>query len=246
MTTMPTTTNKNCVALPVIVVGAGISGAATAYELRQHGCNVRVLEAAHIAGGRTRVIDDSPFPFIWIHGTHNNPITNALIRFGFQDHIRYSGGDSSFIGNSSAAFWFTYDANNNGTVQEVAVEEVDETFDLIDEYYYALGEDIEGYFANNVPDVAAGPREFDIPVALGERTGEYLVDFFNNMTDRQSHLVDYLLRFAYDDDWGLSRNAWSFYHADQWWMNDYGIGDYEDGTFSEDSMAGCAPDHNTE
>lgn len=38
--------------LHVVVIGAGISGLVTAYELERAGCKVTVLEAAHRAGGR--------------------------------------------------------------------------------------------------------------------------------------------------------------------------------------------------
>ncbi|MGB8419126.1 FAD-dependent oxidoreductase, partial [Paraburkholderia sp.] len=55
----------------VVVIGAGIVGAACAYELASHGLDVLVVERAGVGGGVTAagmghlvVMDDSPAEFV--------------------------------------------------------------------------------------------------------------------------------------------------------------------------------------
>ena len=61
----------------VVVVGAGMAGISAGRRLREHGCDVVVLEAAGEIGGRTRVDRTlgGPLPLgaMWAHGADGNP-----------------------------------------------------------------------------------------------------------------------------------------------------------------------------
>ena len=45
----------------VIIIGAGMSGIAAAYELAQSGHNVTILESQHRVGGRVKTVGESHF-----------------------------------------------------------------------------------------------------------------------------------------------------------------------------------------
>lgn len=74
----------------VLVIGAGIAGLAAARQLRQHGLQVRVLEAKSTAGGRIhgRQVDGDHYELgaSWIHGGDNNPVAEILRKQGAQLH----------------------------------------------------------------------------------------------------------------------------------------------------------------
>lgn len=63
----------------VIIIGAGISGLASAKKLKENGFNVIVLEAQDKVGGRLRTNRSLGVAFdegaSWIHGVNKNPIT---------------------------------------------------------------------------------------------------------------------------------------------------------------------------
>jgi len=62
----------------IVVIGAGISGLAAAYTLKNAGYEVIILEARDRIGGRIKTIDFNGFKMdtgaSWIHGTTNNPL----------------------------------------------------------------------------------------------------------------------------------------------------------------------------
>jgi len=86
-TTQPSTTLSPSTTPPsVIVIGAGISGAAAAQSLVSKGYNVTVLEARTRIGGRTWT-DNSTLSIPidlgaqWIHGNVGNPITALATKY---------------------------------------------------------------------------------------------------------------------------------------------------------------------
>lgn len=72
----------------VIVIGAGISGLATAKKLKEEGFKVTVLESQDRIGGRLRTNRSLGFAFDeganWIHGTKNNPLKDLANDAGMQ------------------------------------------------------------------------------------------------------------------------------------------------------------------
>lgn len=70
----------------IIVIGAGISGLATAKTLKEAGFNVIVLEAQDRVGGRLRTNRSLGVAFdegaSWIHGIDGNPITDIANKAG--------------------------------------------------------------------------------------------------------------------------------------------------------------------
>lgn len=74
----------------VIVVGAGVSGLATARELGGAGHEVVVLEGRSRIGGRTWTVDlgDAPADLggSWIHGPFGNPLADVVAEAGLSWH----------------------------------------------------------------------------------------------------------------------------------------------------------------
>lgn len=72
----------------VIVVGAGLSGLATAKDLRRVGKTVLVLEATGRIGGRAHTDTSFSVPIdlgaAWLHGADTNPLTALVDASGFQ------------------------------------------------------------------------------------------------------------------------------------------------------------------
>lgn len=92
----------------VIVIGAGVSGLAAAWDLKKAGKSVIVLEARDRIGGRLwtdRTWKKSPVDLgaSWIHGTEDNPLTELAEEFNlktvFSDEdseIRYGEDGEEF------------------------------------------------------------------------------------------------------------------------------------------------------
>lgn len=72
----------------IIVVGAGISGLASAKKLKEKGFNVTVLESQEKIGGRLRTNRNLGIGFdegaSWIHGITGNPVTTLAEQAGMQ------------------------------------------------------------------------------------------------------------------------------------------------------------------
>lgn len=72
----------------VIIVGAGISGLASAKKLKEKGFNVTVLESQEKIGGRLRTNRSLGVGFdegaSWIHGINGNPITTLAQQAGME------------------------------------------------------------------------------------------------------------------------------------------------------------------
>ena len=60
----------------VIIIGAGLSGLATAYQLKEAGTSFKVLEAQNRIGGRIQTI----------HGKENTPMEMGATWFG-KEHV---------------------------------------------------------------------------------------------------------------------------------------------------------------
>jgi len=76
----------------VAVVGAGVSGLAAAYRLRQSGVNVTVFEAADRAGGKIRT--NSEGGFVWDEGANTMTegeweASRLIDDLGLQDKQQY-------------------------------------------------------------------------------------------------------------------------------------------------------------
>ena len=58
----------------IIIIGAGMSGLVSGYELAQVGHNVKILEMQHRVGGRVKTIGDEKFQQgLWADGKHYQP-----------------------------------------------------------------------------------------------------------------------------------------------------------------------------
>lgn len=89
-----------------IVIGAGISGLATAQRLKQKGFTVTILEAQEKVGGRIRtdrslgvVFDEGAS---WIHGSNRNPITNIASDAGANTFLTDDDSVEVFDTNGTA------------------------------------------------------------------------------------------------------------------------------------------------
>ena len=91
----------------VIVVGAGMSGAKAAYDLRAAGHDVTVLEARDRLGGRIWTNREFGYPLdtgaSWIHGIRRNPVhklarslDTKLTAWDYDDVKYFSENDSAF------------------------------------------------------------------------------------------------------------------------------------------------------
>ena len=110
----------------VVILGAGIAGLASAYELQRAGHSVSVLEASHRLGGRVLTLR---------HGDKVDEIGNRQVcQFDREPHLYFNAGASriptvhsrilaycSELGvslephvNASSAAWLQYDGFNNG------------------------------------------------------------------------------------------------------------------------------------
>ena len=80
--------NSTGTPLPTLVIGAGMSGLATAKNLLLNGRPVKVIEGRNRIGGRTYTADISGTAIdlggAWIHGTTNNPIEKLATALGLQ------------------------------------------------------------------------------------------------------------------------------------------------------------------
>lgn len=91
--------------LPVIVVGAGMSGLAAARTLVDDGYNVVVLEARERVGGR--IWTDRSLGVAldlggsWIHGVSGNPITELVERFDIETSETDYGNGIAFLPNGT-------------------------------------------------------------------------------------------------------------------------------------------------
>ncbi|KXS19036.1 amine oxidase [Gonapodya prolifera JEL478] len=67
--------------VPVIVIGAGVSGLAAAHAVKKAGVGVAVLEARDRIGGRTFTWNGFGLPLdlgaSWVHGTEGNPLLDS-------------------------------------------------------------------------------------------------------------------------------------------------------------------------
>mmetsp|Transcript_19084 Transcript_19084/g.26427 ORF Transcript_19084/g.26427 Transcript_19084/m.26427 type:complete len:644 (+) Transcript_19084:302-2233(+) len=81
----------------VVVVGAGLAGMAAADALRQHGCDVTVLEAQAQLGGRAGTEEEGEFVGMdkgahWLYGGMVNPVWRML--------VEQAGAETVFVGGN--------------------------------------------------------------------------------------------------------------------------------------------------
>lgn len=92
--------------LPIIVIGAGISGLSCACKLKQSGKDVLVLEAKERIGGRlhsTHEGDVFDLGASWIHGIEGNPIWEIAQKNNIQTAV-FNYIDPDFIHENGQAF----------------------------------------------------------------------------------------------------------------------------------------------
>lgn len=66
----------------VIIIGAGMSGLVSGYELAQAGHTVQILEQQHRVGGRIKTVSDEKFfPGQWSDGMCNVQVVNFISLF---------------------------------------------------------------------------------------------------------------------------------------------------------------------
>ena len=57
----------------ILIIGAGMSGLVSGYELAQVGHNVQILELQHRVGGRVKTVgDDKFYPGLWSDGKNDH------------------------------------------------------------------------------------------------------------------------------------------------------------------------------
>ena len=95
----------------VIVVGAGMSGAKAAHDLRAAGHDITVLEARDRIGGRIWTNREFGYPVdigaSWIHGIKKNPV-HTLAKSLNTELVTWDYEDLKFYSSDEAAFWRAY------------------------------------------------------------------------------------------------------------------------------------------
>ena len=118
------TKDKMVIEKSVIVIGAGISGLATARKLKSEGFTVTVLESQDKVGGRLRSNRSLGVAFdegaSWIHGIDGNPITNLAEQAGM---TTFHTDNESFI---------AYDLGGGVIDDTVFGETEDKYYDILD------------------------------------------------------------------------------------------------------------------
>jgi len=103
--------------LPVVVIGAGLSGLSAAKCLYEHGVDVIVLEARDRVGGRTHTVKDPIVKYTDLGGAYVGPTQNHLLRiteelgvetFKVNEEeklLHYNGTRTLFEKNRFPTFW---------------------------------------------------------------------------------------------------------------------------------------------
>jgi len=193
---------------PVIVIGAGLAGLATARALAQHGVPVTVLEGRDRIGGRCHTIDRIDFGAHWIHGTEGNPLTNLARELGLP--TLFVGGDSSYSGG-----WDQLVLHEpRGAV--LSAEQKLRSILVADEVRDELDAERRRRLAAAEPDISV--REA-VAAALARRNG---------MTDFERDAVDWHMALtARDDCAAVDEPPLSFL----WWDEGYEVYGYGDSVF---------------
>ena len=78
--------SKNTYNKKVIVIGAGMAGSSVAYQLKNEGYDVQILEARTRVGGRIYTNRERGYPIdlgaSWMHGNKQNPLEPVIKQFG--------------------------------------------------------------------------------------------------------------------------------------------------------------------
>ncbi len=132
----------------VIVIGAGISGLASATKLIQEGFTVIILEAQEKVGGRLRTDRSLGVAFdegaSWIHGPSGNPITN----------LASESGASTFLTDNDNIS--TYDIDGSQYSDAILSDAEDEYDDALNDVINAgsQAEDFQSVFNSLYPSQA--------------------------------------------------------------------------------------------
>lgn len=211
-----TPTKENSV--PIIIIGAGVSGLATAYKL--HNNNIHdflIFDLAAKAGGNS--ISDSNHITAYPWAAHYLPIVNntntELMEFLHKQQI-ITGFDSDGLPIYND-YYLCFDPEDrlyinghwqdglipNFGVPENEKKEMTRFFKLVDEYKHKIGKDGKPYF--------------EIPVSLSSNDDEcrtldkiLFSDFLNTHQFTSPHLLWYL-NYCCKDDYGSTINDTSAY-----------------------------------
>lgn len=164
----------------IIVIGAGIAGLSTAKTLKNHGYNVKIIEARNRIGGRLWTSDkwkDLPVDLgaSWIHGVDNNPITEianqlnaTLLKTKYDNSVIYNSDGRAFSDTQQAEieklsdkiYSIIENAQNND--QDISIKKAIEifvkkypknsqTYQLIN---FILNSEIEQEYGGSVEDIS--------------------------------------------------------------------------------------------
>ncbi len=131
--------NKN-----ILIIGAGISGIASANKLKSNGFQVTVLEGRNRLGGRIFTDKSLGFPVdlgaSWIHGINNNPITKLARQF--QINIQPTNYENADVYHSNGKIISPQQLKSSYTLYKQVIKQLESLGEKLD-YDISVAEGIK-------------------------------------------------------------------------------------------------------